>query len=110
MRALQLITSDLERALDQITDPVELMPAVDAVRADLAVLLTAALRRAAVSACESGRLDELAQVTWRSRRYLNRMVEHAECAPTSRPTDRVLDVISRNHLDLSDLARLRGQD
>lgn len=109
LRTLQSLVSELQAEFDKITDPVELMPAADAIRAELAVILTEQLRRAATTAYDSERMDELAAATWRSRRYLLRMVEHSHKTGHRRPTDRVLDVINARHLDLDDLARLRGQ-
>lgn len=109
LRTLQSCVHELQHELDKITDPVVLMPAVDSIRADLAVILTEQLRRAATEAYDADRMVDLAEATWRSRRYLLRMVEHSHKTGKRRPSDRVLDVISQNHLDLDDLARLKGQ-
>jgi hypothetical protein len=109
LRTLQFLTSELQSEFDKITDPIELMPAADAIRAELAVILTEQLRRAATTAYDEQRMGELSEVTWRSRRYLTRMVEHSHKTGQRRPTDRVLDVLNAGHLDLDDLARLRGQ-
>ena len=97
----------IENCLDSITDPLQRVVATDRVRADLAVVLTRAIRRSAYEAKMAGRLVEMSGESWRGSRYLYRLAEQWATSQNL-PNERVKDVISPNLLDLNDLARLRG--
>lgn len=99
--------AEIERVLRQTDDPCELMQQSDAVRAELAVVLTDANRKAAWRARTTGRFNDLARATWRGPKYLNMLANDHE-KRQGLPHERVKDIITKRTLDLNDLARLRG--
>jgi hypothetical protein len=106
-RNLTHSVQSIETDLDLIADPVELMAEADRIRADLAVIITKATRRAAWTAKRDGRMNELEAEQWRGRTYLLRMAkQYAE--ENGLPNDNVRDITTRHILDITDLARLRG--
>lgn len=99
----------IRNALENESDPIERAAAADAVRADLAVLLTHVVRRSAYQAHANHRIPEMAQSGWRSQKYLYQLARQHRDSHGLAPVSRIKDINSRHVLDLNDLARLRGQ-
>jgi hypothetical protein len=98
----------IESLLDHVDDPVARMQAADSLRADLAVLLTHSVRKSAYEARAQGAWTDLLMSTWRGPVYLSRLAnQYAD--DSNLPRAQIRDIVTRRHLDLTDLARLRGQ-
>lgn len=107
-RNLGEITSRVETLLDAIDDPVDRLAVCDELRADLAVILTRSARKSAWEAKTTGRFAALTDSQWRGRKYLLKMAkQYAD--DQSLPNFMVRDIVTRQALDLTDLARLRGR-
>ena len=107
-RNLTQHVQSIETELDLIQDPIVRMAEADRIRADLAVIITKATRRAAWEAKRDDRLGELTAEGWRGRTYLARMAkQYAD--ENGLPNTNIRDITSRHILDLTDLVRLRGQ-
>jgi hypothetical protein len=95
-------------ALDRQDDPVQRMLDADYVRADLAVVLTRAVRKSAYDAHHAKRMRDLHAATWRNQNYLYLLSRQYAASNGLMPTSNVKDVNTSQTLDLDDLARLRG--